>query len=105
MESAGEMNPMFVPPTSCWFVDTPGTRTARLFCNRPDGTASMMSLSSTRCCAVEDTSTTGASPETVIVSSRPPTRSSAFTVALNDPVSSMPSRLTVEKPGRLNVTT
>jgi len=31
--------------------------------------------------------------------------SSAFTVAANDPVSSMPSRLTVLNPDRLKVTT
>jgi hypothetical protein len=50
------------------------------------------------------TSTIGVSPVTVIVSSIAPTRSSAFTDATNDPVSSMPSRLTVLKPGTVNVT-
>ena len=50
-------------------------------------------------------STVGASPDTVIVSSTPPTRSSALTVAVNDAVSSMPSRFTVLKPGSVNVTT
>jgi hypothetical protein len=49
-------------------------------------------------------STVGASPETVIVSSTLPTLSSAFTVAVNDPVNSMPSRLTVVKPGSVKVT-
>src|SRR6476620_6368171 len=44
------------------------------------------------------TSTIGASPVTVMVSSTVPTRSSAFTAATNDPVSSMPSRRTLEKP-------
>ena len=43
-------------------------------------------------------------PETVIVSSTPPTRMSAFTAAVNDVVSSIPSRLTVAKPGSVNVT-
>src|SRR5262245_49252246 len=51
------------------------------------------------------TSTTGASPLTVIVSARPPTLSSALTVAMNDPVSSIPSRLTTLNPDNVNVTT
>ena len=50
------------------------------------------------------TSTTGVSPETVIVSSNVPTFSSAFTVAVNAVVSSRPSRLNVLKPGRVKVT-
>jgi hypothetical protein len=49
-------------------------------------------------------STTGLAPVTVIVSSSDPTRSSPFTVAVKPVVSSMPSRLTVEKPGRENET-
>jgi hypothetical protein len=49
------------------------------------------------------TSTTGVSPLTTIVSATAPTFMSAFTVAVNDPVSSMPSRLIVLNPGRLNV--
>ncbi len=39
------------------------------------------------------TSTTGVSPVTVIVSATEPTLRSALIVAVNDPVSSMPSRL------------
>ena len=49
------------------------------------------------------TSTTGDSPVTVIVSSRPPTRISTGMVSVCEPVSSMPSRLTVLKPGSVNV--
>jgi hypothetical protein len=49
-------------------------------------------------------STTGASPVTVTVSCTPPTRRSPLTVAMKLPVSSIPSRLTVEKPGSVNVT-
>src|SRR6267143_1642457 len=49
-------------------------------------------------------STTGLSPVTVIVSETLPTVSSTFTAAVNDVVSSMPSRLTVAKPGSVNVT-
>ena len=50
------------------------------------------------------TSTIGVSPVTVIVSVTAPTFISAFTVAVKDPVSSMPSRTTVVKPGSVNVT-
>ena len=50
-------------------------------------------------------STTGASPDTVIVSSSVPRPSSALTVAVNPAVSSIPSRRSVLKPGRLKVTT
>ena len=49
-------------------------------------------------------STTGLAPLTVIVSSTPPTLRSAFTVAVNPVVNSMPSRFTAEKPGSVNVT-
>ena len=58
----------------------------------------------TRCRVVLWTSTTGVSPLTVMVSAIEPTRKSALTVATNVPVSSMPSRLTVEKPGSVKVT-
>jgi hypothetical protein len=41
---------------------------------------------------------------TVIVSSTEPTRSSALTVAVSEPVNSIPSRWTVLKPGSVNRT-
>jgi hypothetical protein len=50
------------------------------------------------------TSTIGVSPVTVMVSSIAPTRRSAFTDAVNVPVSSMPSRLTELKPASVKVT-
>ena len=50
------------------------------------------------------TSTTGVSPVTVIVSASAPTLRSALMVAVNEPVSSIPSRLTVLKPCRVKVT-
>jgi hypothetical protein len=50
------------------------------------------------------TSTTGDSPLTVTVSSRAPTFISADTLAVADPASSIPSRLTVLKPVSVNVT-
>ena len=49
-------------------------------------------------------STSGLAPVTVTVSARVPTGMSAFTVAVNPAVSPIPSRLTVLKPARLNVT-
>ena len=49
------------------------------------------------------TSTTGVSPVTVIVSCRAPTRISIGIVSVAVPPSSMPSRLTVVKPGSVNV--
>ena len=64
----------------------------------------MTSLLSTRCWVEFCVSTTGASPVTVIVSATVPTRRSTFTVAVNDPASSIPSRLTVLKPASVNVT-
>ena len=51
------------------------------------------------------TSTIGDSALTVMVSSTAPTCMSAFTVAVNDPKSSTFSRLTVENPVNVNVTT
>ncbi len=60
-------------------------------------------LSSTACRFVLCTSTTGVSPVTVIVSCTPPTRMSALMVVTATPLTSMPSRLTVVKPGKVNV--
>ena len=50
-------------------------------------------------------STIGLSPVTVTDSSSDPTFKSAFTDAVNEPVSSMPSRLKVMNPVSVNVTT
>jgi hypothetical protein len=49
-------------------------------------------------------STNGVTPDTVTASSTVPTANSTLTVAVNPVVSSMPSRLTVPKPGTLTVT-
>ena len=62
-----------------------------------------VSLSITRCCLVLCTSTIGLSPWTVTVSSSEPTRSSTSMVAVNDPVRTMPSRLTVLNPWSVKV--
>ena len=72
--------------------------------DRELGIALRMSLLTVVCTRTLWTSTIGVSPVTVIVSSRAPTLSSLLTVATNVPVSSMPSRLTVLKPGSVNVT-
>ena len=50
------------------------------------------------------TSTTGAAPVTVIVSSMPPTPIAESMLAVNPVVSSIPSRMMVLNPGRVNVT-
>ena len=50
------------------------------------------------------TSTTGVSPMTVIVSCTPPTRKSALIVKTRAPLTSTPSRRTVEKPASEKVT-
>ena len=47
-------------------------------------------------------STTGVSPVTVTVSCTPPTAICASTLTTREPVSSSPSRRTVEKPGSVN---
>jgi hypothetical protein len=70
----------------------------------PVGTASSSACGSTCCVTACCTSTTGDAPETVTVSSSAPTRSSPLTGAVKLAGSSTPSRFTVEKPGRLNVT-
>ena len=64
----------------------------------------MISRSMTRSRLVFCTSTSGVSPVTVIVSSSAPTRRSASIFAVNEPASTTPSRLTVLKPGSVNVT-
>jgi hypothetical protein len=64
----------------------------------------MISLSITVCRRTLCTSTIGDSPVTVIVSSSAPTLSSASTVAVKAPGSSMPSRRTALKPVNVNVT-
>jgi hypothetical protein len=71
---------------------------------REEGIAVITSRSMICCDRVLCTSTIGDSPVTVMVSSSAPILSSAFTVATKFPDSSMPSRLTVVKPGSANVT-
>ena len=71
---------------------------------REEGIAARTSLSMICCDRVLCTSTIGDSPVTVIVSSSAPILMSAFTVATKFPDSSMPSRLTVVKPGSDTVT-
>ena len=96
---------LFVPPTSCAVeILIPGMSTAVVNCVRDVGIASITSAPSTRCCAEFWTSTMGDAPVTVIVSCTVPTLSSTFTVAANDPVSSMPSRLNELNPASANVT-
>ena len=65
--------------------------------------ASSTSRLSTSAWLIDCTSTTGASPETVTVSSSAPTDSTASTLAVNPAGSSCSSTSTVEKPGSVKV--
>src|SRR5947207_2353493 len=64
----------------------------------------MISLLITRCCDTACTSTMGDSPVTVTDSATEPTLSAASIVAVNEPVSSIPSRLYGENPASVKVT-
>ena len=96
----------------CWPTPTPppaprmmpGCSAARLMPRRPVGTASTTSFVTTFCTLALRTSTSGVWPVTVMVSASSPTFISAFTVATNEPPSSIPSRLNVLNPGSVNVT-
>lgn len=69
------------------------------------GIASCVSRVSVSTRATRCTSTTGAWPLTVTVSSSAPTASVASTVSVKSPGSVKPSRIWVEKPTRVKVTT
>ena len=101
-----EVNSPVLPPTSCRFGrhDAPTVSAAYDWTVFWAGMASRTWRVSTVCWSTLWVSTTGLSPDTVMVSSTAPTRSSAFTVAVNPVVSSTPSRLTVLKPGNVKVT-
>ena len=73
-------------------VTMPGMSTAVAAHDRAVGTVVRISLSSVVWRRTLWTSTIGVSPVTVIVSWSAPTRSSALTAALSEPVSSIPSR-------------
>ena len=102
----GGVGPL-MPPTF-WAVVLnwiPGTSAARCSNERLAGIDASTSLLITRCVCALCTSTTGASPVTVIVSATAPTCRSSLTVATNAPASSIPSRLTVRNPVRVKVIT
>ena len=102
---ANAADPYCVPPTSWLFVVTPGMSTPTDITDLvPTGIASTISRVITFCWTTFCTSTVGAAPDTVIVSSSAPTRRSAFTVAVNDAVNVTPSRLTTLNPLSVNVT-
>src|SRR5215831_2830354 len=90
--------------TSCWPPNSPGTSTRTALYEPAVGIAFRMSFDNTVCRCAFWTSTTGVSPVTVTVSATAPTRMSALTLAVNDPVSSMPSRFVALKPESVNVT-
>ena len=70
----------------------------------PVGTVSSRAWEITFCCVMFEVSTSGVCPDTVTVSSSPPTFSSTFKIAVKLGPSSRPSRLKVLKPGSVNVT-
>ena len=94
------------PPTSCWYSPTctPGTRMPRFWNDRPVGSSARTSVVSDCVCVTVSTSISGLSPVTVMVSSTPPTVIWTSTLAEKVAVSVMPSRTTMVKPGRVNVT-
>ena len=97
---------LVVPPTSraAPGVVTPGMRTAAPWMLRAAGSTSSTSRVNTVCFVTLCTSTSGVTPDTVIVSSSVPTLMSALTVAVKFPVNSMPSRFTDAKPASAKVT-
>ena len=90
--------------TSCWPPNSPGTSTSTALYQPAVGIALMMSFVNTVWRGAFCTSTTGVSPVTVIVSATAPTRMSAFTLAVENPVSSTPSRFAVLNPDNVKVT-
>jgi hypothetical protein len=99
-----------IPGTTCVSdaappaVTVPGINVIRPAYDRAAGMALISSLSMTVCRRTLCTSTMGVSPVTTIVSSSAPTFKSAFTTAVKDPGSSMPSRLATLNPWSVNVT-
>ncbi len=96
------------PPTSEPLV-TPLATDPRVSAEKLLTVCAVGSVSSTSrvrlfCVLTFCTSTIGLEPETVTVSSRPPTFSSASTGAVKPAVSVTPSRFTVAKPDSENVT-
>ena len=71
-------------------MSTPGTSTLRFWKLRPVGSASIISLVSDLLCVTLCVSMSGLWPDTVIVSSRPPTFISALTVAVKSSVTRSP---------------
>ena len=101
-----EMPPASPPPTAtpACVTFSPGIKDWSPEAFRELGMAAMTSSLSVCCTLTLWTSTIGVCPLTVTVSCSSPTVRSAFTVATNVPVSTMPSRLTVLKPVNENVT-
>ena len=96
----------FVPPVSTPLVgDTaPGTNASMLPMLLLVGSAVRVSLLMTATFATLRTSTSGVSPDTVTVSDKVPTRSSALIVATKLGIRSSPSRLNVVNPVSVKVT-
>ena len=93
-----------LPPTSIRVVTMPGTSPAMTHGFRPVGTASSNSCSMLVCTVALRTSTTGASPVTVTVSSTPEIPIEAFTSRVRATLSRTPSCTTVWNPERAKLT-
>ena len=93
-----------LPPTSIRPVTIPGTMPAMTHGFRPVGTASSSSRSMLVWTVALRTSTTGASPVTVTVSSTPEIPIEAFTSRVRATLTRTPSCTTVWKPERAKVT-
>ena len=83
---------------------TPGTYCMAVSTLAEPGSALISAVVSTVCWRLLTTSTSGATPVTITVSSSPPTSSRASTGATKAPVSTTPSRTTRRNPGSVKVT-
>ena len=104
IEMCENPSPLLPPTSRPAPPDTPGVSEAKAENVLAVGRVSRSSRDKTLCDRTFCVSTTGLAPLTVIVSSTDPTDSSTFTAAVKPVVNSIPSRLTVEKPGSVNVT-
>ena len=95
------MSGPLLPPTSV-LRDAPGVSAAKFM--PVFGSDWITGMVMTFCWFTFCVSTIGAWPDTVMLSSTPPTWSSALTAAVNPAESSMPSRFSTLKPVRVKVT-
>ena len=90
-----------MPPTSIFESATPGVFAAIAKKSRAPGRLASLSLSKWVVTTVDETSTTGAAPLTVTLSSTVPGLNSTLTVAVKPSPTWMPSRTIVAETGEL----